>query len=140
MKALGTDMNSESLGPEKTVDGYISSAPKRFQSSLKELRRAIKVAAPEADETIRYRIPSYKQGGYLVFFAAFKNHCSFIVPGKIVMKKFKRELEPYDISGATIHFTEKNSLPSSLVKKIVKARIEEDEETSRRKQRAKSNG
>jgi len=136
--AVGIDMRSESSGPEKTVDGYISSAPKQFQSALKDLRRAIKAAAPEVEETIRYQIPSYKQRGYLVFFAGFKNHCSFIVPGKIVMKKFKQELKPYDISGATIHFTEENPLPSSLVKKIVKARIEENEETFRKKQRAKS--
>jgi uncharacterized protein YdhG (YjbR/CyaY superfamily) len=69
----------------------------------------------------------FKYHGPLVFFAAFRNHCSFYVVSKPIMETFSSELKPWDTSGTTIHFSAKNPLPASLVKKIVKARIEENE-------------
>ena len=58
---------------------------------------------------------------------AFKNHCSFYVVSKSTIKTYSRELKPYDTSGTTIHFSAENPLPAALVKRIVKARIEENE-------------
>ena len=78
-------------------------------------------------EVISYQIPMFKYHGPLVFFAAFKNHCSFYVVSKPIMEVFTSELKPWDTSGTTIHFSAKNPLPASLVKNIVKARIEENE-------------
>jgi uncharacterized protein YdhG (YjbR/CyaY superfamily) len=69
----------------------------------------------------------FKYHGPLVFFAAFRNHCSFYVVSKPIIDVFTSELKPWDTSGTTIHFSAKNPLPASLVKKIVKARIEENE-------------
>jgi uncharacterized protein YdhG (YjbR/CyaY superfamily) len=80
-----------------------------------------------AEEVISYQIPTFKYHGPLVFFAAFRNNCSFYVVSKPIMEAFSSELKPWDISGTTIHFSAKKPLPASLVKKIVKARIEENE-------------
>ncbi|MGZ7044415.1 MAG: iron chaperone [Methanobacterium sp.] len=113
--------------PTKDVDEYISSAPKKHQEALKNIRNAIREAAPQAEELISYRIPSYKYHGSLVHFAAFKNHCSFIVVNKTILETFKSELEGYYTSGATIRFTALKPLPEALVKKIVKKRMEENE-------------
>ncbi|MGZ7095619.1 MAG: iron chaperone, partial [Methanobacterium sp.] len=88
--------------PTKDVDEYISSAPKKHQEALKNIRNAIREAAPQAEELISYRIPSYKYHGSLVHFAAFKNHCSFIVVNKTILETFKSELKGYYTSGATI--------------------------------------
>jgi uncharacterized protein YdhG (YjbR/CyaY superfamily) len=88
-----------------------------------------------AEETISYGIPAFKYHGPLVFFAAFKNHCSFFGVSKLLIEKFSGELEPYDVSGTTIHFSAQNPLPATLVKKIVKARIEQNEARVRHKQR-----
>ena len=101
--------------------------PKMFGQYLKSLRKTIRSAAPQAEEVISYQIPTYKYHGPLVHFAAFRNHCSFFGVSKPVIDRFSSELKPWDTSGTTIHFSAKNPLPASLVKKIVKARIEENE-------------
>jgi len=82
-----------------------------------------------AEERISYRMPSCRYRGWLVFFAAFKNHNSFVVPGRSVME-FGRELRPFEVSGKTIHFTAGHPLPARLVRKIVKQRIKENETDS----------
>jgi uncharacterized protein YdhG (YjbR/CyaY superfamily) len=113
--------------PAKNVDEYLAAVPEEVRAVLEKLRRTIRAAAPKAEEVISYQIPTFKYHGPLVFFAAFRNHCSFYVVSKPMMETFSSELRPYDTSGTTIHFSAKNPLPASLVKKIVKARIEENE-------------
>ena len=113
--------------PARDVDGYLAALPKETRVTLEKLRNTIKAAAPKAEEAISYQIPTFKYHGPLVFFAAFKNHCSFYVVSKSIMKTFSSELKPYDTSGTTIHFSAENPLPATLVKRIVKARIEENE-------------
>ena len=87
-----------------------------------------------ASEGIGYQMPMYKQQGMLIGFAAFKDHCS-IFPGSAVMDAHKEELKRYDTSKGTIRFPSNKPLPAALVKKLVKARIEENE--ARAKKRAK---
>jgi uncharacterized protein YdhG (YjbR/CyaY superfamily) len=113
--------------PAKNVDEYLTAVPEEVRGVLEKLRRTIRAAAPKAEEVISYQIPTFKYHGPLVFFAAFRNHCSFYVVSKPIMEMFSSELKPYDTSGTTIHFSAKNPLPASLIKKIVKARIEENE-------------
>jgi uncharacterized protein YdhG (YjbR/CyaY superfamily) len=113
--------------PVKNVDEYLTATPEEVRPVLEKLRKTIRAAAPKAEEVISYQIPTFKFHGPLVHFAAFKNHCSFYVVSKPIMKTFSSELKPWDTSGTTIHFSAKNLLPASLVKKIVKARIEENE-------------
>jgi uncharacterized protein YdhG (YjbR/CyaY superfamily) len=109
------------------VDGYLAGLPIAQRRVLTKLRKTIKAAAPKAQECISWRMPAYKYLGFLVFFAAFKNHCSFFVASTALMKKLDKELVPYETSGGTIHFTPEKPLPATLVKKIVKARIKENE-------------
>jgi len=113
--------------PAKNVDENLAAAPEGVRSVLEKLRRTIRAAAPKSEEVISYQIPTFKYHGPLVFFAAFRNHCSFYVVSKSIMETFSSELRLWDTSGTTIHFSAKNPLPVSLVKKIVKARIEENE-------------
>jgi uncharacterized protein YdhG (YjbR/CyaY superfamily) len=110
-----------------TVDEYVAVAPQKEHQVLEELRQTIKAAAPEAEETISYRIPTYKYKGPLVHFATFKDHNSFIVINKSVLETFKKELEDFTTSGTTIHFSSENPLPEELVKKIVKERMKQNE-------------
>ncbi len=111
----------------RSVDEYISRYPTEVAKALRSLRKTIKSAAPKAEERISYQMPAYKYHGWLVYFAGFKNHCSFFVASLALMKRMRKELEPYHPRGATVHFTPENPLPASLVKKIVKLRIEENE-------------
>lgn len=88
---------------------------------------------PRPKRGISYRVPTYRYHGPLVHFAAFKDHCSFIVASASVVERFKNELEGYEISGTTIQFLAKNPLSPDLVDRIVRARMKENEARSGRK-------
>ena len=118
--------------PAKNVDEYLAGVPKEARATLEKLRRTIKAAAPMASEGISYQIPMYKHHGMVVGFAAFKNHCS-IFPGAAVMDAYKEELKRYDTSKGTIRFPVDKPLPATLVKKLVRARIKENEARANRK-------
>ena len=109
------------------VDAYIASQPAEVQGALKELRRTIKEAAPEAIETISYQVPTYKLNGPLVSFAVAKNYCSFYLMSTTATAALKDDLQPYEQSGTSLHFTPENPLPTALIKKIVATRSKENQ-------------
>ena len=112
--------------PAKDINEYLKTVPRGSRGVLQKLRRTIKSAAPEAEEGISYRMPVFKFHGPLLFFAAFENHCSLFVPSKAIVASFKSELSGYDNSGATIHFTPDHPLPAALVRKIVRAKLQDN--------------
>jgi len=110
----------------KDIDAYIASAPKEAQAKLKELRAAIKKAAPGAEETISYEMPSLKLNGKgLVAFAAWKTHIG-MYPTPSGPEDFEKELLPYKGAKYTLRFPLEEPLPLSLIAKIVKFRIKEN--------------
>jgi uncharacterized protein YdhG (YjbR/CyaY superfamily) len=121
----------------KTIDEYLKALPEDVRVTLDELYKVIKSAAPDAEELISYGMPAFKHHGMLVYFAAFKDHCSFF-PGSSQIVKLYDELKSFKTSKGTIQFTIDKPLPVALVKKIVKARMEENEARLSAKQIAKS--
>lgn len=113
--------------PAKSVDDYLDALPDKVRATLQKLRKTIRSVAPRAEEVISYQIPIFKYNGMLVGFAAFKAHCSFFVMSKSTMKVFQEELKSYDTNPGTIRFSVDKPLPSGLVKKMVIARIKENE-------------
>lgn len=111
----------------KEVDDYLAAVPDEERAALEKLRKVIRDIVPDATETISYQIPTFKHEGALVGFAAFKNHCSFFVMSTRAMEAHKKDLEQYETSKGTIRFTVDEPLPAPLVKKLVKARIKENE-------------
>ena len=120
--------------PARDVDEYLAGVPKEARATLEKLRKTIKAAAPMASEVISYQMPMYKHHGMVVGFAAFKDHCS-IFPGAAVMDSHKEELSRYDTSKGTIRFPANKPLPAALVKKLVKARIAENEARATKRRR-----
>jgi len=118
----------------KSVDDYIGDFPKKVQRILNNLRSAIKNAAPQAKETISYRIPTFTLRGYLVHFAAYEHHIGFY-PSSSPMKVFKRELSSYQVSRGTIQFPLDRPLPLTLISRIVKFRVKENLTRHKRKDR-----
>ena len=115
--------------PAKSVDGYLARVPEPACSTLKHIRAVIRSVVPkESTEVISYGIPMFKYNGMLVGYAAFKNHCSLFPTGSGVLDRFEKELRGYRASKGTIHFASDKPLPDTLVKKIVKARVKENEE------------
>ncbi|MET0466008.1 MAG: DUF1801 domain-containing protein [Chitinophagaceae bacterium] len=121
----------------KTVDAYLASQPADVQATLSKVRKAIRAAAPKAEEKISYHMPLYKHHLHLVGFCAFTNHCSFFPMSHAVMKMFAEELKDYDTSGATIRFPVGKPLPATLIKKIVAARIMENEAIATQREQKK---
>ncbi len=124
-------METNEKAPE-SIDDYIGDFPADVQRILRKLRSAIKKAAPQAKETISYRIPTFTLRGYLVHFAAFKDHVS-LFPTSSPMKAFKRALSPYKASRGTIQFALDRPLPLTLVGRIVKFRVKENLARHKRK-------
>jgi len=117
----------------KSVEGYLAALPDDSRGTLEKVRQAIKVAAPDATEKIGYGMPGFSlDGRYLVYYAAFKDHCSFFPASNGVMEEFAEELEGYDVSKGTIRFPIGKPLPATLVKKLVKARVREIEALRKR--------
>ncbi len=117
----------------KTVSEYLSSVPLPTKKALNDLRKIVKGLAPKATEVISYGIPTFKEGRMLVAYAAFTKHCSFFPLSASILEEFRNELSGYETSRGTIRFTVEHPLPSSLVKKIVRARIRQNRERDLRK-------
>jgi uncharacterized protein YdhG (YjbR/CyaY superfamily) len=109
----------------QTIDEYLAPLSREQRAALQKLRRAIKSAAPKAEECISYQIPSFRLGGrMLVSFGAWANHCTFY-PGAFPVKAHQDELKAYDTSKGSIRFPADSPLPATLVRKLVKTRIAE---------------
>ena len=120
-------INRSKKTPATTVDEYLAIQSEPVRSGLEKVRKAIKTAAPTAEEVISYQIPTYKLNGPVAAFAAFTNHCSYFTTSHAIMKEFKNELKDYETSGVTIHFQPEKPLPAILIKKLVIAKINENE-------------
>jgi len=107
------------------VDQYISQFPPEIQERLIMIREKIRKAAPEATETIAYKIPTYRLNGNLVHFAAFKNHIGlYPTPGGI--EAFKEQLIGYKRAKGSIQFPHGKPVPYDLIFKIVEYRVAEN--------------
>ncbi len=107
-----------------TIDEYHASFPKNVQKLLQQLRLIISQATPEATETISYGMPAFKHHNVLVYYAAHKEHIGFYPTSKPIIV-FKEELTKYKTSKGAIQFPLDKPLPTSLIKKIVKFRVNE---------------
>src|SRR6476659_8303093 len=108
----------------KTHDDYLAAVTENKRAALQKLRKAIKRAAPKAEECIIYQVPAFRLNGkFLVAYGAATNHCAFY-PGSTV-KALKKELKRYDTSKGTIRFSADKPLPAALARKVVRLRIEE---------------
>ena len=114
--------------PSSEVDGYLAAVPEPARATLEGLRKVIKAVVPDAVEVISYRIPTFKyRGRPLVGFAAFENHCGFYVMSTAVLDAHRDELASYQTGKGSIRFPLDTPLPAALVRKLVKARIVENE-------------
>lgn len=109
----------------QTIDEYLAPLSNEKRAALEKLRRAIKSAAPKAEECISYHLPSFRLGGrMLVSFGAWANHCAFY-PGAHPVEAHKDELKAYETSKGAIRFKADSPLPATLVRNLVRTRIAE---------------
>lgn len=110
----------------KNVDEYIAKAPEWARDALREMRQAIKSAAPDAKESISYHMPYYSQNGRLAYFGVYTNHCSFHWIGEEDKKTFEKELANLKVAGSTLQIPRGEKVPVGIIRKIVKSRVKEN--------------
>jgi uncharacterized protein YdhG (YjbR/CyaY superfamily) len=106
----------------RTVDDYIATFAPDIQVVLEKIRQTVKAAAPDAEETISYRIPAFRLNGMLVYFAAFKKHIGLYPPVR-GDDSLMRAVKPYAGPKGNLQFPLEKPIPYALVRRIVKARV-----------------
>jgi uncharacterized protein YdhG (YjbR/CyaY superfamily) len=115
--------------PTAEVDAYLARVPEPARATLEKLRATIRsVVPPGTTEALSYGIPAFRYKGGLVAYAAFKKHCSFFPMQASLIDEMKEELKSYRTSEGTLQFPMDKPLPATLVKKMVKARIAENDQ------------
>jgi len=109
----------------KNIDEYIAGFPQEVQEILEKVRMTIREAAPDAEETINYQIPTFTLKGNLVHFAAFEKHIGFY-PTPTGIEKFKNELSVYEGAKGSVKFPLDKPIPFDLISEIVKFRVAEN--------------
>jgi uncharacterized protein YdhG (YjbR/CyaY superfamily) len=109
----------------QNIDEYIAGYPGDVQEVLKKIRMTIREAAPEAEETINYQIPTFTLKGNLVHFAAFEKHIGFY-PAPSGIEKFKNELSGYKSAKGSVQFPLDQPMPYALISQITKFRVQEN--------------
>ena len=111
----------------RTIDEYLAGVNAEQRAALEQLRRTIRTVAPKAEECISYGLAAFRLNGRpLVAFGASANHCAFYPMNSTTVKAFQEQLKSFETSKGTIRFAVDKPLPTSLVKKLVKARIAEN--------------
>jgi uncharacterized protein YdhG (YjbR/CyaY superfamily) len=132
----GNKMRANQTAP-KDIDEYIAGFPNDTQEILEQIRKTIRKAAPEAEETISYQIPTFTlKGKYLVYFAAYKKHIG-LYPAPRGSERFKKELSLYAGGKGTVRFPLDKPIPFGLIKRIVKFRVKENLERAKAKRKTK---
>ena len=115
------------------VDAYLAKVPEPARATLEKVRATIRSVVPaETTEGLSYGMPTFRYKGALVAYAAFKDHCSFFPCQASLIDQMKDELKNYRTSKGTLQFPLDKPLPAALVKKMVKARIAENERRTER--------
>jgi uncharacterized protein YdhG (YjbR/CyaY superfamily) len=119
-----------------SIDEYLKNVKPYQRAALEKLRQAIHAVASEAEECISYGIPALRLNGRsLVFFGAWANHCVFYPGSSATLKKFRNELRDFQVSKGTIRFSTGKPLPAALVRKLVKARMTENNNQTNKNRR-----
>jgi len=119
-----------------SIDDYIKSFPPGIQKLLQQVRTSIQKAAPDAEETIKYAMPTFTLNGNLVHFAAFKNHIG-LYPTPNGIEAFKKELSVYKGAKGSVQFPLDQPMPLELIGKIVKYRVTENMAKAKKKKELK---
>lgn len=111
----------------KSPDEYLANVPEPAHSTLQKLRATIKAALPkDATEIITYGMPGFYHQGALLAYAAFKAHCSLFPMSAAVIASMPEIGAKYETAKGTIRFPSDKPLPATLVRKIVKTRLQEN--------------
>jgi uncharacterized protein YdhG (YjbR/CyaY superfamily) len=113
------------------IDEYIAGFPRDVQKILQKIRKTIQQAAPDAEEAIKYQIPTFVFNGNLVHFAAYQNHIG-LYPAPRGVEAFKKEMDHYQGGKGTVRFPLDEPIPYDLITRIVKFRVKKNREKTKK--------
>ena len=114
------------------LDAYIASSPSAAQPVLRRIRQIARAAAPDATETISYRMPAFRGHGILIYFAAFKAHIGLFPPVK-GDAELDHDLARYRGPKGNLRFPLSEPIPYDLIERIVRLRVLQDQSAAPRK-------
>jgi uncharacterized protein YdhG (YjbR/CyaY superfamily) len=118
------ERNSGTARVRSQIQAYFASLPPKARAALRRIRATVRAVAPGAEEAFSYGIPAFKlRGRMLVWYAAFKNHCSLYPMTGPIRRKLAAELDAYETAKGTVRLPLAKAMPEGLIKKLVKARI-----------------
>lgn len=118
-------MNRKSTKP-RSIDDYIARYPANVQRALKKVRLTVKEAAPRAQETISYEMPTFKLNGRaIVSFGAYKTHVGMYA-APFGIPAFKKDLARYGSGKGTLRFLLDEPMPAGFITRLVKYRVKEN--------------
>jgi len=120
----------------KNIDEYIAGFPRDVGETLQKIRAIIRDAAPDAEETIKYRMPTFVLHGNLVHFAGFQQHIGFYQTPSAI-EAFSDALAGYESAKGSVQFPLNKSVPFNLIRKMVEFRVKETREKMTAKKRKK---
>lgn len=110
----------------KEVDAYLAKIPEPGRSTLRAVRESILEVIPDAEQVISYGFPGFKLDGKVICgIDAFKNHCSYFPHSSLVIPQLSKELESYETSAGTLRFPIDKPLPKTLIRKLIKVRMDQ---------------
>lgn len=115
----------------RAVDAYLAGVPPKFRSALETIRRTVRAVAPDAEEVISYKMPAFRYHGVLLYYGAFRDHCSLFLGSVVTQRKFSEELKPFETGKGTLQFTPDHPIPSDLLRRMVRARVAENARRSK---------
>jgi uncharacterized protein YdhG (YjbR/CyaY superfamily) len=124
MQAKGNAMNTDHT-PPRNIDDYIAGFTPDTQKILRKIRSTIRKAAPQAEETLKYQMPTFTLNGNLVSFAVYKKHIG-VYPVPAGTKKFQKQIAPYRSAKSTVRFPLNEPIPFDLISQLVKFRVKEN--------------
>jgi uncharacterized protein YdhG (YjbR/CyaY superfamily) len=108
------------------IDAYFATLAPDQREALQHLRALVRRVVPEAQETMSYGMPAFKLGGrFLISYAGWKRHCSIYPVTDTFLSAHAHELEGYDRTKGSLHFTPDDPLSDALVTALVQARVTE---------------
>ncbi|HET9346700.1 MAG TPA: DUF1801 domain-containing protein [Candidatus Limnocylindrales bacterium] len=117
----------------ETIDEYLATLPDDRREAMKQIREAIRTAAPDATEVITYKMPGFKtHGRFLVSFDAYKRHYSLFPASDPVVRELGDRIEPYLAGQGTIRFPADQPIPTDLITEVVRIRVVENDEAAAR--------
>jgi uncharacterized protein YdhG (YjbR/CyaY superfamily) len=115
---------SPAIAPE-TVDAYIAGFPPKVRAILRKIRATVRAAAPDGQEVISYQMPAFKQGGILIYFAAFKAHIG-VFPPISGDARLEKALARYAGPKGNLRFPLDEPIPYDLIRRIVTLRVRQN--------------